>query len=303
MNIATPDNRNDGFQVFRKACQEMAHATTVRDAAKRLDLLICLPELIDVGPYQPGEELQTLDILVARLGVPEATLRNIYSHGFAYSAHALGTAAAVVQLGALAQNSFALCEIFDHIRFAYDISEDWIDRFLLVGRLPELRVFDLTLGRPVVLGACGEPPPWPSPFTAKVQGSTLRVELCGLNEFIGRKARCGLFPPGSDKAFTRRSLPEALTRNSPEELAGASIHREIWEKVAVGSEDWETLREDLDAWSAAPINRGAWDSLKNAVSDAPVYEFRVRGDQETVPLGPIPSRQSLAHSVLVLAVE
>lgn len=199
--VMTLDALSERWEAFLGACLTIGDPERVANAASVLDDSFMLPELIDrwvewvEDQPQPGSTNSAVP--------PDSDIRrHIQEHGFSFAASSATDAqSAASRLKRIVDDPDELYQLFDDIRFADELSEDWASRLIDVGRLPELRVYDLT--KHVPLDPLGDNPElWPSPLFAKLKGSRLKGTVHGLTHFTG--AYIGLFPLGSDSVFTRK---------------------------------------------------------------------------------------------------
>ena len=311
-----PRSREEGEEMFNQAIKALEDPLQVIKAAEHLDLLFCLPELCDIGPLSHGDELEkSTREFQEFFSKNKGFYKSILNEGFEFAARQFeSTREAPEKLGMFHRNQYWLFELFhkiregasliDDVQSEYKIPESWANRFLKVGRLPEIRIYDLekkygwNTGRPISLSR----DIYPSPLTARLKGKTLEVQMQGLEEFKDRKVYCGLFLKGSDFTFTQRSLSEL----SEDERIKYDVKLcEGWYKANVTPEDWKNIRKDNDEWNrrGVPIDINAWTRLKQTVEESRVYEFKVVKDEEPICLSPVNSPSSLTNEIFVLIAD
>ncbi len=199
--VMTLDALSERWEGFLGACLSIGDPERVVEAARLLDDSFVLPELIDRWVEWLEDEPE--GIPTSRAVPPDSDIRQrIREHGFSFAVRSIGDKErAATKLKRIIDDPDELYQLFDDIRFGGELSEDWVCRLINVGRLPEMRVYDLTAHYPTdPLG--DDPSLWPSPLSAKLKGARLKGTVRGLARFA--RAHIGLFPLGSDDVFTRK---------------------------------------------------------------------------------------------------
>lgn len=226
----TLDALSERWEAFLGACLSIGDPEQVVDAASVVDDLFMLPELID--RWVEWIEDQPQGSPTSRAVPPDRNFQHhIRQHGFSFAlSSTTDTLSAATKLKRIVDDPEELYQLFDDIRFGDELSEDWACRLIDVGRLPELRVYDLARHFPVdPLG--DDLSLWPSPLSAKLAGSRLEGTVRGLARFSG--GHIGLFPLGSDDVFTRK--PEF----DPKRVAKGADKRGDYSRDEISVKRWQ----------------------------------------------------------------